>query len=164
MTFLWDTMVMFCVFRALHTTREKRNNEKDGVDYVFVKHEQYEEDVTKVCWNVSVKKWIGLFFTATILGWISLLLWILWWLEWTATFIHWKCRSWRFSLRYTNRTWGTTKRIFQNKRLRLHKYYSIGTSINKTISFWTTMRSLVTDGSTNSRTSFAIAGFWWRWN
>ena len=36
-------------FRILHTAREKRPNEKDRVDNVFIKQEQYEEDVTKVC-------------------------------------------------------------------------------------------------------------------
>lgn len=35
--------------RILHTAREKRPNEKDRVDYIFIKQEQYEEDVTKVC-------------------------------------------------------------------------------------------------------------------
>jgi len=37
------------IFRILHTAREKRSNEKDGTDYIFIKQEQYEEDVTKVC-------------------------------------------------------------------------------------------------------------------
>jgi guanylate kinase len=36
------------MFRILHTAREKRANEKDRVDYIFIKQEQYEEDVTKV--------------------------------------------------------------------------------------------------------------------
>ena len=37
------------IFRILHTAREKRANEKDRVDYIFIKQDQYEEDVTKVC-------------------------------------------------------------------------------------------------------------------
>jgi len=36
------------IFRILHTAREKRTNEKDRTDYIFIKQEQYEEDVTKV--------------------------------------------------------------------------------------------------------------------
>lgn len=36
------------LFRILHTAREKRTNERDRVDYIFIKQEQYEEDVTKV--------------------------------------------------------------------------------------------------------------------
>ncbi len=38
----------FNIDRILHTAREKRSNEKDRVDYIFIKQEQYEEDVTKV--------------------------------------------------------------------------------------------------------------------
>ncbi len=39
------------MFRILHTAREKRSNEKDRADYIFIKQEQYEEDVTKV-WRI----------------------------------------------------------------------------------------------------------------
>lgn len=39
----------FYLNRILHTAREKRSHEKDRVDYAFIKQEQYEEDVTKVC-------------------------------------------------------------------------------------------------------------------
>ncbi|CAF0894713.1 unnamed protein product [Adineta ricciae] len=53
----------FFGYGSLHTTRDKRNNEKDGVDYVFVKHEQYEEDVTKgefLCCYEYYGDWNGL--------------------------------------------------------------------------------------------------------
>jgi guanylate kinase len=44
------TLIEFLIFfRVLHTAREKRANEKDGVDYIFIKQDKYEEDVTKVC-------------------------------------------------------------------------------------------------------------------
>lgn len=39
---------MNVLFRILHTARERRPSEKDRIDYVFIKQEQYEEDVTKV--------------------------------------------------------------------------------------------------------------------
>ena len=43
-------------FRILHTAREKRTNERDRVDYVFIKQEQYEEDVTKVRESFSLSQ------------------------------------------------------------------------------------------------------------
>jgi hypothetical protein len=42
-------IAMLNIYRILHTAREKRTTEKDRTDYVFIKQEQYEEDVTKVC-------------------------------------------------------------------------------------------------------------------
>ncbi|CAF3210006.1 unnamed protein product [Rotaria socialis] len=53
----------FFGYGILHTAREKRPNEKDRVDYVFIKQEQYEEDVTKgefLCCYEYYGDWNGL--------------------------------------------------------------------------------------------------------
>ncbi|CAF4561110.1 unnamed protein product, partial [Rotaria magnacalcarata] len=53
----------FFGYGILHTAREKRPNEKDRTDYVFIKQEQYEEDVTKgefLCCYEYYGDWNGL--------------------------------------------------------------------------------------------------------
>ncbi|CAF1335608.1 unnamed protein product [Rotaria sordida] len=53
----------FFGYGILHTAREKRANEKDRVDYIFIKQEQYEEDVTKgefLCCYEYYGDWNGL--------------------------------------------------------------------------------------------------------
>ncbi|CAF1030136.1 unnamed protein product [Rotaria sp. Silwood1] len=53
----------FFGYGILHTAREKRPNEKDRVDYIFIKQEQYEEDVTKgefLCCYEYYGDWNGL--------------------------------------------------------------------------------------------------------
>jgi hypothetical protein len=53
---LWINWIGRFFSRILHTAREKRTNEKDRVDYIFIKQEQYEEDVTKVCDMIIFRK------------------------------------------------------------------------------------------------------------
>ncbi|CAF0904939.1 unnamed protein product, partial [Didymodactylos carnosus] len=53
----------FFGYGILHTAREKRSNEKDRVDYIFIKQEQYEEDVTRgefLCCYEYYGDWHGL--------------------------------------------------------------------------------------------------------
>ncbi|CAF1536159.1 unnamed protein product [Adineta steineri] len=53
----------FFGYGVLHTARERRGNEKDGIDYIFIKQNQYEEDVTKgefLCCYEYYGDWHGL--------------------------------------------------------------------------------------------------------